>query len=192
MPTPESSRFGSIATGCSGFPPNSLDFTHACCLSLACLLLCIGQWQADRSIKLKCLALTFNIILRHEVQTAICISQEEERGQARPPSPKERTQDETRMASFPLDQEEQNSREDAHQCCQERTSSDGFFETELLICASTAEKTQEEDEGARPGACKSSPMLIEVAQIVAALVLLALTSFILLSFRLRLRVPLVV
>jgi hypothetical protein len=99
------------------------------------------------------------------------------------------------MASFPLDQE-QNSREDAHQCCQERTSSDGFFETELPRCASTSVKKQEEeegeDEGARPEACKSSPMLIAVAQIVAALVLLALASFILLSFRLRLRVPLVV
>jgi hypothetical protein len=116
-----------------------------------------------------------------------------------PPSPEERTQDgiqdETRMlTSFPLDQE-QNSREDAHQCCQERTSSDGFFETELPRCASASVKKQEEeeeDEGARPEACKCLPMLIAVAQIVAALVLLALASFILLSFRLRLRVPLVV
>ena len=122
-----------------------------------------------------------------------------------PPSPEERTQDgiqdetrlaSTRMASFPLDtDQEQNSREDAHQCCQERTSSDGFFETELPRCASASVKKQEEeeeDEGARPEACKCLPMLIAVAQIVAALVLLALASFILLSFRLRLRVPLVV
>jgi hypothetical protein len=136
------------------------------------------------------LALTFQIILRHEVQRAICIAQEEERGQAMPPSPEERTQDgiqdetrlaSTRMASFPLDtDQEQNAREDA----------------QLPVCASTAVKKQqqeeEDDEGARPEACKSSPMLIAVAQVVAALVLLALALFILLSFRLRLRVPLVV
>lgn len=108
------------------------------------------------------------------------------------PTPKESTQDgiqnETRMASFSFDQE-QNSRDDVQQCRQERTSSEGFFETKLQMSASTVAKMQQR---ARPEACRSSAMLIAVVQIVAALVLLALALCILLSFRLRLRVPLVV